>query len=100
MSIVSLFCEIDDFFLEYEKWKSTHCLPETIPIETRGRPRRLHPSEVMTILIAFQQSNYRTLDLREKLHSQNVKLTKTKRATELFRCPFCERKILYMKTLA
>ena len=60
MSIVSLFCEIDDFFLEYEKWKSTHCLPETIPIETRGRPRRLHPSEVMTILIAFQQSNYRT----------------------------------------
>ena len=33
----------------------THCLPET-PIETRGRP----PSEVMTILIAFHQSGYRT----------------------------------------
>ena len=60
MSIVSLFCEIDDFFLEYEAWKSTHCLPKTTPIETRGRPRCLHPSEVMTILIAFHQSNYRT----------------------------------------
>ena len=27
MSIVSLFCEIDDFFLEYEKCESAHCLP-------------------------------------------------------------------------
>ena len=60
MKIVSLFCEIHDFFLAYEKWKSTHCLAETPPIETRGRPRSLHPSEVMTILIAFHQSGYRT----------------------------------------
>ena len=60
MSIVSLFCEIDDFFLAYEEWKATHCLAETTPIETRGRPRQLHPSEVMTILIAFHQSGYRT----------------------------------------
>ena len=60
MSIVSLFCEIDDFFLAYEKWQSTHCLPETPPVETRGRPRNLHPSEVMTLLIAFHQSGYRT----------------------------------------
>ena len=60
MSIVSLFCEIDDFFLEYEKCASASCLPETSSVETRGRPRNLHPSEVMTILIAFHQSNYRT----------------------------------------
>ena len=40
---------------------STQCLPETTPLETRGRARRLHPSEVMTLLIAFHQSNYRTL---------------------------------------
>ena len=60
MNIITLFCEIDDFFLEYEKWVSTQCLPETTPMETRGRPRRLHLSEVMTILIAFHQSNYRT----------------------------------------
>ena len=60
MPILSLFCEIDDFFLAYEKWKATQCLPETTPMETRGRPRNLHPSEVMTILIAFHQSGYRT----------------------------------------
>ena len=61
MNILTLFCEIDDFFLAYEKWVSTQCLPETPPLETRGRPRQLHPSEVMTLLIAFHQSNYRTL---------------------------------------
>ena len=60
MSIVSLFCEIDDFFLDYEKCKSTQCLREASPIDPRGRPRGLHPSEVMTVLIAFHQSGYRT----------------------------------------
>ena len=60
MNIITLFCEIHDFFLAYEKWVSTQCLPETTPLETRGRPRKLHPSEVMTILIAFHQSGYRT----------------------------------------
>ena len=60
MPIVSLFCKIDDFFLDYEKWKATQCLPKTTRIETRGRPRKLHPSEVMTLVIAFHQSNYRT----------------------------------------
>ena len=60
MSIVSLFCEIDDFFLEYEAHLSSRCLPSEASAETRGHPRRLHPSEVMTIIIAFQQSNYRT----------------------------------------
>ena len=59
MNIVSLFCEIHDFFMRYETHLSTHGLPDTPP-EPRGRPRRLHPSEVMTILIAFHQSNYRT----------------------------------------
>ena len=60
MNIITLFCEIHDFFLHYEKWVSTQCLPKTTPMETRGRPRKLHPSEVMTILIAFHQSGYRT----------------------------------------
>lgn len=59
MSIVSLFCEIHDFFMTYEPDVSTRCEPD-IPPEPRGRPRRLHPSEVMTILIAFHQSGYRT----------------------------------------
>ena len=56
MSILTLFCKIDAFFLAYAKWQATHCLPETTPQATRGRPRHLHPSEVMTILIAFHQS--------------------------------------------
>ena len=60
MNIITLFCEIDDFFLDYERWMAPQCLPEAAAIETRGRPRQLHPSEVMTILIAFHQSNYRT----------------------------------------
>ena len=60
MNIIALFCEIDDFFLAYEKWKpATHCLPRETPPETRGRPRKLHPSEVMTLLIAFHESGYR-----------------------------------------
>ena len=61
MSILTLFCNIDDFFLAYERWMATHCLPkEPAAPETRGRRRKLHPSEVMTLLIAFHQSGYRT----------------------------------------
>ena len=60
MNIITLFCNIDDFFLAYEKWQATHCLLETTSQETRGRPRKLHHSEVMTLLIAFHQSGYRT----------------------------------------
>ena len=61
MNIITLFCNIDDFFLAYEKWQAMHCLPKEIPPEMRGHPRKLHPSEVMTLLIAFHQSGYRTL---------------------------------------
>ena len=60
MSIVSLFCEIDDFFLAYQAHLASHSLEDGKPTETRGRPRSLHPSEVMTLLIAFHQSGYRT----------------------------------------
>ena len=60
MNIIPLFCKIDDFFLNYEKWIAPQCLTEGSTIETRGRPRQLHPSEVMTLLIAFHQSGYRT----------------------------------------
>ena len=60
MRIVSLFCEIHDFFLAHEKWQASHCLPKQTHSERRGRPRSLHPSEVMTLLVAFHQSGYRT----------------------------------------
>ena len=59
MHIVSLFCEIDDFFVAFETYQAHHRFPGTFP-EKRGRPRKLHPSEVMTILVNFHQSQYRT----------------------------------------
>ncbi len=46
MDIIALFCEIDDFFLAYERWKATQYLPGTPPPETRGCPRQFHPSEM------------------------------------------------------
>ncbi len=59
MSMITLFCEIDDFFLALMKHQAEYHLQETAS-ETRGRPRSLHPSEIMTILIDFHQSKYRT----------------------------------------
>lgn len=68
MAIVSLFCEIHDFFIVYEKHKAAHQLPASQRPETRGRPRTLHPSEVMTLLILFHQSDYRTLKAYYEKH--------------------------------
>ena len=50
-------------FLAYERWQAMHCLPkEPLPTETRGCRRKLHPSEVMTLLrVSFHESGYRTL---------------------------------------
>ena len=36
MSIIALFCDIDDFFLAYEKWMGTQCLPEATPRKHAG----------------------------------------------------------------
>ena len=60
MSMITLFCEIDDFFLALLKHQAEYHLQQAEPPETRGRPRSLHPSEIMTILIGFHQSTYRT----------------------------------------
>ena len=62
MNIIPLFCDIDDCFLDSQKQMLSSEPPETPDVpKKRGRPRSLHTSEVMTILIAFQQSQYRTL---------------------------------------
>ena len=60
MDMITLFCEIHDFFLAYEQSQAQHQLPE-IPEtrNTRGRPRSLHPSEVMTILVLFHHKQYK-----------------------------------------
>ena len=60
MDIITLFCEIDDFFLAYEQYQAQHQLPETLETSnTRGRPRNLHSSEVMTILVHFHHKKYK-----------------------------------------
>ena len=61
MSIVLLFCEIHDFFIIYETHLATQCLPSKTTSERRRRRRNLHASEVMMLLVAFHQSNFRTL---------------------------------------
>lgn len=58
MSILELFCSVDDFWMQFApKWQS-----ELLAAGQRQRLRatQMHPSEMMTILILFQQSHYRT----------------------------------------
>jgi hypothetical protein len=57
MSLLELFCAIDDFWISFaQQWQQTQ-------LDTgrkRQRARYMHPSEIMTILIHFHQSHYRT----------------------------------------
>ena len=58
MSVLELFCTVDDFCQAFEpKWHQ-HCL--TSGNKQRNRRRELALSEIMTILILFHQSHYRT----------------------------------------
>ena len=57
MSLLELFCDVDDFCLEFEpKWQA-HLLGSGI--KCRNRQGGLCLSEIMTILIHFHQSRYR-----------------------------------------
>ena len=55
MSLLELFCEVDDFCQEFEKWLSEKQLMSRKP----GPKQRLSPSEIMTIVINFHQEGYR-----------------------------------------
>ena len=58
MSVLELFCAVDDFCQAFEpKWHQ-HCLMSGT--KQRNRRRELALSEIMTILILFHQSHYRT----------------------------------------
>src|SRR6266487_6563716 len=58
MSILELFCSVDDFWQQFApKW---HQDLLTSGQRQRWRPTQMYPSEIMTILILFQQSHYRT----------------------------------------
>ena len=58
MSILELFCSVDDFWQQFAPTWQQDLL--TSGQRQRMRLTQLHPSEIMTILILFQQSHYRT----------------------------------------
>lgn len=56
--LLALFCHVDDFYRSFEpSWRAMQLSSSSR--RRRNRARRLSPSEVMTILIAFHQSHYR-----------------------------------------
>jgi Transposase DDE domain len=57
MSLLELFCAVDDFWLDFEPHWKAHQVQSG---QQRERAGQLCPSEVMTILIHFHQSHYRT----------------------------------------
>jgi Transposase DDE domain len=58
MSILDLFCSVDAFWRVFEPFWERELL--AAGQRRRNRATRLHPSEIMTIAILFQQSHYRT----------------------------------------
>jgi hypothetical protein len=58
MEILSVFCDIDDFCTRFESTRPQH-LPAT-STKQRQRASRLALSEVMTLLVLFHGSHYRT----------------------------------------
>lgn len=58
IELIEMFCEVDDFSKEFEKKTSTRLLAG--PLKRRNRKNKMSPSEVMTLLIAFHRSGYRT----------------------------------------
>lgn len=60
MDIVALFYDLDKFALEFEPLFRRHLLADDRGKRHRRRPGRMHLSEVMTILVLFHGSGYRT----------------------------------------
>ena len=58
MEIVALFCDIDDCCLQFEPLWQQHLVSDGS--RQRWREQRLCLSEVMTIVVSFHQSGYRT----------------------------------------
>ncbi|MGB8702512.1 MAG: hypothetical protein WCD18_24100, partial [Thermosynechococcaceae cyanobacterium] len=90
--ITALFCEVDDFCQQFEQtWSRQPQLP-SMPGEKRCRSR-LKLSEVMTIVIAFHCSGFRTfkdfytLCVRPHWHSAFPNLVSYTRFVELM--PWC-----------
>ncbi len=58
MSILELFCSVDDFWQQFApNWQNSLLAAGQ---RQRMRATQMHPSEMMTIIILFHQSHYRT----------------------------------------
>jgi hypothetical protein len=67
MSLLELFCSVDDFWLGFARdWKAMQMTTG----KRRERVGHLCPSEIMTILIHFHQSHYRTFKSYYREHVQ------------------------------
>ncbi len=67
MSLLELFCAVDDFWLSFAPhWNET----QVASGQQRNRAGQLWPSEIMTILIHFHQSHYRTFKAYYTEHVQ------------------------------
>ena len=58
MILHQLFTDIDDFCNRFLPTQNSHCLPRDV--KKRNRPKCLCESEIMTIVIEYQMSVYRT----------------------------------------
>lgn len=58
--LTEIYCIVDDFYKEFEKELPKHMLDKQGRVERRKRSTRLSHSEILTILIFFHCSNYRT----------------------------------------
>ncbi len=56
MSLLDLFCDVDDFCKVFETWAAQQQLPDKAK---RGPQPRLAPSEIMTLVVHFHQAGYR-----------------------------------------
>ena len=57
MSLLEIFCDVDDFMIIFKHWLKSHTLEQS-PSKS-GRKATMSLSEVMTIVIWFHQSHYR-----------------------------------------
>lgn len=58
MSLLEMFCEIDDFWQEFKPWWESQLVAESS--RHRRRESNLTMSEIMVIMVMFHQSGYRT----------------------------------------
>ena len=68
MSILELYCSVDAFWQQFAPWWEQQLLASGQ--RHRRRASRLSPSELMTIVILFQQSGYRTFKAYYTQHVQ------------------------------